>query len=425
MNSQATEKTCCKTAKALQLAGGICLIAGAFLALVFAFFIGVSTTVSVNLSNYIEIDTKSTSTSTIWDSFGPAYKSLARMFDDATDYATGYKASYYLPTILSTVVGAGTLISVLALTVIAALKYCRHFKDASAKYEKYAVAAGCTYIAGALAFFAINGVSMSAIFNSSAYENLTVTVAPSAISKAGMILVGILTGAYFVLKATGQGKALAEKGVASDLIFTVCSLVFTSVALCFLIKVSSSVLIIQEEISAGFNFQALAVVLATLRNQKWLQITAAVFTEGYASSYILAVAEQFIQIGLFAVIALMLVRKLSGFPKQKKTDIVEPVVFFFLALLYLVLACVCFSEANHYINGLSKNADMNFVMLASAPVAVLACATLNLIVGVGSRIPLFRRKKEQNAQPEAQPQMPESAEEPVSVTESVAEPNEE
>lgn len=146
--------------------------------------------------------------------------------------------------------------------------------------------------------------------------------------------------------------------------------------------------------------------------------------EGYASSYILAVAEQFIQIGLFAVIALVLVRKLSGFPKQRRADIIEPVVFFFLALVYFVLACVCISEANAYLNDLNKNAELyeNFVALTSAPVAVLACATLNLVVGVGSRIPLFRRKKEQG---NAEAQAPAETEAPVTAPENIAEPAEE
>ncbi len=420
---QTAENTCGKTAKALQLSGGICLIAGAFLTIVFAFFIGVSATVSMNLSSYIDISMESTETNTVWDVFGPAYKHLAELFNNTTEYTKELKASYYMPTILSTVVGAGTLVSVLTLTVIAALKYCRHFKDASVNYEKYAVASICTYIAGALAFFAINGVSMNALSGSSShYDNISVTIAPSAITKTGMILVGILIGAYFVLKAAGQGKALAEKGVAANLVFTICSLVFSAVALCFLIKVTTAVSAVQN-INAELNFQALAVMLATINNQQATKVPA-MEAEGYISSYALAITEQFVQIGLFAMIALVLVRKLSGFPKQKKTDIVEPIVFFFLALVYLILACVCISEANYYINGLNKDAEIyrDFVILASAPVAVLACATLNLIVGVGSRIPLFRRKKEQN---NAQAQTPAEAEEPVTASESIAEPAEE
>ena len=260
---ETTQPCCtCKTGKALGLAGGICLMAGTLLALVFAFFIGNTVTMTIAPNGYEIFASKTAVTGTIWNQFGPAYKSLAIIFDAMEAYSAAYQISCYLPTVLSTIVGAGTLVAVVTLSVIAALKYGAHFKNPSAKYEKYALASIITFIAGALTYFAINSVSFDALSSSASSDgnDIAIAIAPSAITKTGMILVGVLVGAYFVLKVASQGKALADKGAIPNLVFTVCSLVFTAIALSFVIDVVAQVSG-WEAVTATLNFQAITTCL--------------------------------------------------------------------------------------------------------------------------------------------------------------------
>ncbi len=417
---ETTQPCCtCKIGKALHLAGGICLIAGALLALVFAFFIGNTVTMTVAQGYYTDAS-ETVTTGMIWDDFGPSYKSLAMIFEYMEEYSGDFQMSFYLPAVLSTIVGAGTLISVIVLAVIAALKYGAHFKNPSAKYEKYALAAIITFIAGALAYFTISSVSLNTLTASSSYErDLTITVTPSAISKTGMILVGILVGAYFVLKVASQGKALADKGAIPNLVFTVCSLVFTAIALSFVIEVTTEVSG-WEGITANLNFQAITVALATLNQPNALKAKP-VEIDGYASAYGLSATLQFLQIGVIAAIAVVLIQKISHYPNQKRTGMVESIVLCGLTLVYFILTCVCISEANYYLNELTTDASMyhDYLTLLSAPIALLVTAILNVAVSVLNKVVLSWEKltaKKEKPQAEA----PVITEEPAVVTDEPA-----
>lgn len=432
-NTVETAQPCCtcKTGKALHLAGGICLIAGALLALVFAFFIGITTTVTISPIYSSDVTSETAITGTIWDAFGPEFKTLATIFEELEEYTGDFQTSFYLPTVLSAIVGAGTLISVIVLAVIAALKYGTHFKNPSAKYEKYALAAIITFIAGALAFFAINGVSLDTLSSSSTSSSrgdVTITVVPSAITKTGMILVGVLVGAYLVLKVASQGKALADKGAIPNLVFTVCSLVFTAIALSFVIEATTQITDWQST-TAKLNFQVIAVALATIDQQNSL---GAKLTEvdGYASSYGLAATLQFVQIAVIVAIAVVLIQKISHYPNQKRTGMIESVVLCVLTLVYFILTCVCISEANYFLNEINLNATSyhDYITLLSAPIALLVTAALNAAVAVLNKVVLsWEKLTAKKAQPQAEEpataETPVPAEEPAPV--ATGEPTEE
>ncbi|MDE7295792.1 MAG: chloride channel protein [Clostridia bacterium] len=403
----------CKTGKALHLAGGICLIAGALLALVFAFFIGNTLTMTIPKGYYTD-ESETVVTSMIWDDFGPSYKSLATLFEAMEEYSGHFQTSFYLPTVISTIVGAGTLVAVIALSVIAALKYGAHFKNPSAKYEKYALAAIITFIAGALAYYTINGVSLNTLTASTSYDrSITITVTPSAITKTGMILVGVLVGAYFVLKVASQGKALADKGAIPNLVFTVCSLVFTAIALSFVIEVIAQVSG-WKTITAELNFQAITVALATLNQENALKANPAEI-DGYAAAYGLSATLQFLQIAVIAAIVVVLIQKISHYPSQKRTGMIESIVLCALTLLYFILTCVCISETNYYLNEMSGTSmDQDYVTLLSAPIALLVAAVLNVAVAVLNKVVLsWDKLTAKKAKPQAE--APVTAEEPAPV----------
>ncbi|MDE5548199.1 MAG: hypothetical protein K2J30_04320, partial [Clostridia bacterium] len=354
-------------------------------------------------------------TATIWNEFGPEFKVLARLFDAMEEYSGEFRASFYLPTVLSTIVGAGTLVSVLVLSVIAALKYGAHFSNPSAKYEKYALAAIFTFIAGALSFFAINGVALDTFSSPSSSGGISIDITLSKTTKTGMILVGVLVCSHLVLKVASQVKALAEKGAIPNLVFTVCSLVFTAIALSFAVQVVAQVTSYQN-MTALLNFQVITVALAALEQPNALKTNPAQ-VDGFASSYILSIAEQFLQIGVIVAIAIVLIQKISHYPSKKKTGMVESIVFAALTLVYFVLACVCISEANYYLNEMSgATTYVDYVTLLSAPIALLVTALLNVAVAVLNKVVLnWDKLTAKKAKPQAE--APVVTEEPVAAEE--------
>lgn len=353
---------------------------------------GISSTVRIVDSYYGKVIEETSQTSTFWIAFGPAYRPINTMLDAMEEYTGEFHSSLYLPLALSTAVGAGTLLSVLVLFVISALKYGAHFKNPSVKYEKYAVAAIVTFIAGSLAFFAINRVSMSHITDiiSSSSIGFDIEITLNKPTKTAMILAGVLLGVYFVLRAASTGKALADKGAIPHLVFTVCSLIFTAIALSFVVEVTMQIANWQNVSaqlgSAQLNFQALSVFLATLE-QQLAQQKPPVEAEGFSASYALSVAEQFLQIGVIVAIAVVLIQKLSRYPDRKRTGMIESIVLLVIALIYFILAYACVSQVNQYLNALADNeTTQDYLVLLAGPIAVLVTTVLNAVVSVLDKV---------------------------------------
>ena len=135
--------------KTLELTSGIFMMAGVLIALVFVFFLGTKQRLSGGYSENYDV----------WHFFGRAYTLLQSTL--AGHNYSGYTiTAHCLPVVLSTIIGAGTIVATVVFAMLAALKFGLHFKRPNEHYYKFATMAVFSFILGATLFDCIHSASL-------------------------------------------------------------------------------------------------------------------------------------------------------------------------------------------------------------------------------------------------------------------------
>lgn len=355
-----------KVRSVFDLSGGICLMAAVLFAFVFVFCMGITATASVKSSfSSATVSVSASETKMMWEFFGSEYEELAEALDRLPSYSGYYEAANYIPVVLSTVVCAGTLISVLVCTVIAAVKYGRHFKHPEVKYAKPAIAAVLSFVLGATAFLMINSTSL-------VYESDTrVSIHFSDATLAGIILGATFLGLYCVSRVAVLGKEFVTKKVIINFVCTLVGILFVSLTAAFAaspslntnLNLSGKASLSKFELNF-FNSNTLISGIFTDNNIKAVP-------ENFIETFVVSLLAQIAQIALLVLAFILLIKRTGGFENDSKSCLGISIATFALAIAYLVLSCVAIHFGNELLVRKYSDAEIS---IAAAPIVALVAS---------------------------------------------------
>ncbi len=351
-----------KVKKALDLSGGISLMVGVLFALVFVLCMGLSATVD----SYSSPKSEST---IIWDFFGSEYEDMREIFDKQklSDYAQG---SYLIPTILSTIVCAGSLICVLAFTVVSAILYGKHFKNSQIKYAKYAIAAILSFVLGAAAFLAVN-------YAVNGGSSVSVTFSDATL--AGIILCSIFLGSYYILKNVALGKEFIKKQTIVDFVSTTCAVLFLILTAVFAVLPAVSMGIKGYAKDADINFMGLNALICELFDVR------RTVPDNFTETYVLSILAQAAGIVLIVLAFVTMIQKLSVYREKPGGCLGFSIALFSVSAVYLVFTCLSLHFGNELIKTVSTTSTLS---IAAAPIVAVIMSAFLLATSITHKIML-------------------------------------
>lgn len=343
-----------KAKKSLTLASGILMMVAVFFSLIFVFFLGTTQSVSGE-SGYNE-------TYTVWHFFARAYSQLATTCS-GKNYSGFTLAAHFLPVILTTVIAAGTLISVVTFSLISIVKFGLHFKSPNVRYYKYAVAAVFTFLLGATFFDCIHSVSME-----STYGEL------SSATGGGMALACMAIIASLVLKTVAQGLEFKKKQNIID-----CILALAGIFMLGIIAGTAGSPQIKYSVTTWIR-HTYSVNFYRLNTAYSIKFNASnPLPADFVASYTLSIFAEIVQIALIVLTFIALMKLVINFSENRtafplKTSIALAIV----AAVYLTLSVINVEFANN----LTGSVNLTELRLAAAPVMPFVFSVFLLAISI-------------------------------------------
>lgn len=215
---------------------------GTIIALIFVFLIGYNPYNAAFLSQVGSIPgVNVTEGVSIYDYFSKIYDNIAKATESlGTDLLAGYsfvEPSLYIPAVICTVVAAGTLVSVVALGIIAIINLLSKLMGNQPKHaERYAIASILTYIAGTALLRTFNNAVIKATYSMISQEeytiktiNLLVGLDYNGATVAGIVIGAICLGLYLACHIATKGAELKDCNVIMSTILTAVSMAFVGI----------------------------------------------------------------------------------------------------------------------------------------------------------------------------------------------------
>ncbi|MDE6411981.1 MAG: zinc ribbon domain-containing protein [Clostridia bacterium] len=340
-----------KSKKSLNLASGILMMAAVFFSLIFVFFLGTTQKVRGGSSQ--------TETYMIWHYFGRAYSELGNVLSGGN---SGYTiTSYIVPLVLTTLVAAGTLGSVVALSLISIVKFGLHFKNPNVRYYKFAVAAVFTFLLGATFFDCIHSVSTE-----SAYGEL------SSATEWGMALSCIAIITSLVLKTAEAGLGVKNKQNIVDCVLSLAGILILGI-------IAGTASSAQAKYTVTDYWRHTYHLGFYHMNRVFALQFNSVAPADFVATYVLAVFAQIVQIALIVLAFIVLMKIVVNFSENRTSfPLGISIALVIVAAVYLVLS-VLTVEFAHNISGLKGMSDLR---LAGGPVMPFVFSVFLLAVTI-------------------------------------------
>lgn len=332
-----------KMKKTLQLVSGIFMMVSMLFALVFCFFIGTTQRAD---SGYSE-------TYSVWHFFGRAYALLQGTSAGANSYAA---AAHYIPVVLSTVIAAGTLVSVVVLSMIATVNFGLHFKRDNVRYYKYAVAAVFTFLLGATLFDCIHSVSTESYYGT--LSGTTVT---------GMVFACLFLIASLILKIIAIGKDFRKKEVLVDCISTLAGILCLSFLAGFAKAEQANFSIEGRYLSHTYSINFFRI-----NNELSFIPSASVFT--------LSVCISIAQIALIVLTLVALIMHIGNFTEKRNFSFWVAVALTAVSAVHLALCAI----SVEVVNGI--NSSLPELRLSASPILAFVASVLYLAASITNKV---------------------------------------
>lgn len=365
---------------AFGLSSGICLMVAVFFSLVSSFCMGLTTVASVSSA---EIGSVSETTS-MWKYFGSAYQELSESFAVLEGVSSYYKAAAYMPVVLSTMICAGTILSVITFTIITAVKYGRHFKNPEIHYAQSALAAVLSFVIGATALLAVNSASVNLILD----EFVRAKISFSDATTAGIVCCSVFLALYFACKVVTLGREITNKRMVVDLVCTLAGVLFIALVSAFAARPAVFFKINHSETSSygryGLGFNAMNMINATLF------ANTSPLPDKFEPAFVFCMLAQFAQIALLIVTIGELVDRIGKFGIWEERRLGISIELFCIAVVYLILSCL----ALNYGKALMTDYEAVSLSVSAAPIVAVIAAALSLADAITHKILL--KKTSQN-----------------------------
>ncbi len=357
-----------KTKKALCLAGGILMLAAVFFALIFSFFIGTTQSVTGRYGH--------TETYTIWYFFGRAYSHLESS-SAGQNYSSYTMAAYYMRIVLTTVIAAGTLASVVAFSVTAAVKFGLNFKRPN-NYYKYAVAAVFSFLLGATLFDCMYSVSTETHFGSLSGTIVT-----------GMVFCCLLITCSLILKTIAVGKDFSKKQTAVDCVLTLAGILLLAI-LSGAAKANQAEFTVTESYSSIYSVTYPLGFFRINEQLSFLFDAGTPVTADYVASFVLGILAVAVQLAIIVLTFAALIRRIGNYTEKRTDTLGIAIALVAVCAVNIVFSATAVELANRVVSERSTAAiELGF---AAAPVIAFVFSVFHLAVAITHKA-LFKKEK--------------------------------
>lgn len=354
--------------KIVELCGGIFAMLGVFAVLLCTFLLGVKLKMSSNIYSDPFEGLLGATSQNIYYYFGECYIDIAEMLDGYNSYSSFFEVSVYLPAVCKTIIAAGTIFSVLVMSVLAAVRYGLKVSGKSdVDYGKYVVGAVMGFVLGCALLGALEAVTITA---KSYGQSASASIGLNGAGIAGLVCGVVFLAIFLACRVSLKGKELFTKQNIVRICCTLGALVLLAIVTAvaarpgYLRKITLS-----AKGSFGMNFFYVGQIVAD---------------DGLDGQTILALATQIVQIALVALaVAAIATRMINLTSEKEKSGLALGIATAAVAVLYLVLAIVtstlCEESVSAIMGFSSDYCKANYAF----PIVALVFALFNLGVSVG------------------------------------------
>ena len=349
--------------KVLDIVGSSFLIAGLFFTLLFTFFVGLTVNVSGNNdSNLVNLSVNCN----LYYFFGNAYKELESL--TSTTLMSDYMiATRYICVIIGTIVAAGLLISVFALSVVAFVRIIQKFRGRDVgSFVKPTLIAYSLMLIGSLILLALYYASISV---ASSGQTVRAGVVFNSETLGGLIVAGICIGIFVICKFAVSGAHLMESKNLSSAVFCAVNVVLCAIVASF----AANGTISGDVIGSGSSYtssQSLNLMDFTFT---YYQVTL----NATSDELIVAAINLAVEISLITLTVLYMCNRVcSSVTEENKNPLVYTIVIFILACVYLILSVVLVSLMQIHID--SNETNIHY----TSPIVALVFSAFILATGI-------------------------------------------
>lgn len=212
--------------KILEIVGGAVGMAGVFFALLFTFLIGLGIHANGSSGGYdINLGVGDVD---LYYYFHDAYAAIAESLGGMTSYSGFYELNVYLLAAFGTLVAAGTIISVLTLSIVTLVRYLRKLLKKSDKdYAPTLIGAILAYILGASLFLGIGNATLSSEVYSDVF--VTANTGYNAATAAGIALAVLCLIGFVGCRTAQKGRELGKAKTLVPAILSAVGAVFAGI----------------------------------------------------------------------------------------------------------------------------------------------------------------------------------------------------
>lgn len=361
--------------KIVELCGGIFAILGVFVVLLCTFLLGVKINMSSNASSNPFEDLLGATSQNIYYYFGECYQDIVEALEGYNAYSGTFEASVYLPAVFKTIIAAGTILSVLVLSILAAAYFGLKVSGKSDKdYAKYAVGAVMAFVLGCALLTAVEAATVSA---KSYGQSASVSIGLNGAGIAGIVCGLVCLGIFLACRIASKGKALITK---QNIVRVCCSLgalallaIVTAIAAMpgYLNKIHSPSSTSYSTVngSFGMNFFYVGQAVAMEKDME--------------SEFSLAIVTQILQLALVALAVAAVISRMTNLISEKqKSGLALGIATAAASLVYLVLAIVTANKCEEIVSSLIGFGSDYCKASYAFPIVALVFALFNLVVSI-------------------------------------------
>lgn len=338
--------------KIVMLAGGACAMLAVFFSLLFTFFLGLSLDGNALASVALSEMGVQRESFNLWYFLGEGYKDLHDSLNALSAYSGEFEVAQYLQLGFGTLISVATLVTVITFSAIAVLRFVNNVMGKGDKNPLVpALFAFFSFVCGAALFSALLGFTLSASVRSGSTSTyrLSFDMSYNRATVAGLVLGAIFLGLCILCHfAVNYRKYLSVKALVKTSLLAV-SVVLVCVLLAILPKAAFSLSATEGYTTIShfrMSFSMLSEVFSPAEMSTGLSSDV---WDAYENGFAYTISAQVVQFVAIIVIAVALVRVLTGFAGESSGShlvLALCAVLFSVALLALnILCCDAFRTA--------------------------------------------------------------------------------
>lgn len=385
------------------VSGGVALF-GVLYAVIFVFFIGLTASVSGDLSG-LGIDLSKIAECNIFYYFGDAYKEIADAGKMITEYGIVEKYSTTLVSAMTVTAIFGTIIS--ALTICGVVGFAipaiiSYVKFATGKSEqtgaKWSVASMLVFLLGAVAFYVLNvfGAMISVDTSSAGSVTLSPTeisvgVAFNGATVTAIVFVAIFFALFVAASLAKHGKEWTKASFIKTAVFTVVGGAFAFIVYAIMkgafvgISVGDATSMNSISVNGSFTYgmTVFLAVISTLSNQVVVAAESCV-----TAAFICQLLEVVFILGILVCAAMSIFDRVKNVDGEQNTGLVWNIVMAALCVGVLVCGIVgqaqlpAVMEAYYAYANVPATSQAQYTVAPAAAIVGLVFAFVNLAISI-------------------------------------------